>query len=107
MASVIIDERQNYVWQVSDGALGTVLDYVLHRLNAASAFHELLYTAKTYGRLEFFRLGERQREQFETLVKAFYDEHSGGADTDDLKADEMKEVKRLLGLIAFSKTLDE
>ena len=104
MAAVVIDEHKEYVWQVSDMVLGRVLDDVMRRIDSTTAFHELLHIAKTYGNLEFFRLGDQQRDQFESLVTSFYEQQVQD-NSEALSEDDLKQVKRLLDLIGFAKTL--
>lgn len=105
MASVVVDENNEYVWQVDDMVLAPVMDFVMRKVDSTSAFHDLLYTAKTYGKLEFFRLGEAQREQFERLTNEYYAERDAAVPADHEARSDIKKVKQLIDLIGFAKTL--
>lgn len=100
MAELIVDQHYEYVWQVPDPIWNQVTDYVLRHTDSASAFYDLLYASKTYGRLEFFQLGDLQRQQFESLVTDYYGEQNAKP---DVETDDVKKVKQLIDLIDFAK----
>ena len=100
MAMVIVDELGEFVWQVPDDILGHVLDYVMRKVDASSAFHDLLHAAKMYGKLELFQLSEEKQANFERLVGEFYDQQL--AETDEA-SEETKKIKQLVDLMAFSR----
>ena len=100
MAELVVDQNHEYVWQVPDPIWHKVADYVMRHMDSTSAFHDLLYASKTYGRLEFFQLGDIQRQQFESLVTDYYDEQNA---KDDAQPDDVKKVKQLVDLISFAK----
>lgn len=100
MATILIDQMGDYIWQVDDEILKNVVEHVMRHVEARSAFHELLYASKTYGNLAFYQLGPEQKDRFEELVKDYDEAHP------DLSEEERKTVRKLADMIAFSKDFD-
>lgn len=100
MATIIIDQHSEYVWQVDDEILKKVIDYVMRHIEARSAFHELLYASKTYGNLAFYQLGAQQKDRFEALIKEYL------SVTENLDEESKKTISRLADMIAFSRDFD-
>ncbi|MGL4609159.1 MAG: hypothetical protein ACRCYY_05650 [Trueperaceae bacterium] len=111
MATVIVDARAEYIWNVPDHVLSHVLEYVMHQIDATSPFYDLLYASKLSGNLEFHRLGEQQRTLFEGAVRKMYLEkqtqlHSTDEEaTDDEAQSNLSKIQQLVGLIDFAKSL--
>jgi DNA phosphorothioation-dependent restriction protein DptG len=106
VATVIVDSRAEYIWNVPDNVLSGVLEYVMQQLDSTSPFYDLLYASKLSGNLEFHRLGEQQRTLFEDAVKKMHGERqsqlNGGTEE---QAGEVKKIQQLVGLIDFAKSL--
>lgn len=106
MATVIVDSRAEYIWNVPDNVLSGVIEYVMNQIDATSPFYDLLYASKLSGNLEFHRLGEQQRTLFENAVKKMHGERqsqpNGGTEE---QMGEVKKIQQLVGLIDFAKTL--
>ncbi|MCA9835875.1 MAG: hypothetical protein KC422_03135 [Trueperaceae bacterium] len=100
MATIIIDQMGEYIWQVDDDILKHVIDHVMRHIEARSAFHELLYASRTYGNLAFYQLGPEQKDRFEALINDFAQANP------DLGEEEQKTVKKLIDMIAFSRNFD-
>jgi hypothetical protein len=106
VATVIIDSKAEYIWNVPDTVLSGVLEYVMHQIDSTSPFYDLLYASKLSGNLEFHRLGEAQRGQFEQAVKKMHDERQKQIDkTNEEQVGGVKKIQQLVGLIDFAKTL--
>jgi hypothetical protein len=106
VATVIVDSRAEYIWNVPDNVLSGVLEYVMHQIDSTSPFYDLLYASKLSGNLEFHRLGEAQRSQFEHAVKKMHDEREKQIDkSNEEQLGEVKKIQQLVGLINFAKTL--
>jgi hypothetical protein len=106
VATVIVDSRAEYIWNVPDNVLGSVLEYVMHQIDSTSPFYDLLYASKLSGNLEFHRLGEQQRVQFENAVKKMHGERQKQLDaSSEDQVGEVKKIQQLVGLIDFAKTL--
>ncbi len=106
MATVIVDSRAEYIWNVPDNVLSGVLEYVMQQIDSTSPFYDLLYASKLSGNLEFHRLGEQQRTLFENAVKKMHGEKQGQVDTaNEEQVGEVKKISQLVGLIDFAKSL--
>jgi hypothetical protein len=106
VATVIVDSRAEYIWNVPDNVLSSVLEYVMHQIDSTSPFYDLLYASKLSGNLEFHRLGEQQRVQFENAVKKMHGERQKQLDaSSEDQVGEVKKIQQLVGLIDFAKTL--
>jgi hypothetical protein len=106
VATVIVDSRSEYIWNVPDTVLSGVLEYVMQQIDSTSPFYDLLYASKLSGNLEFHRLGEQQRTLFENAVKKMHGERQNqleGSSEDQLG--EVKKIQQLVGLIEFAKSL--
>jgi len=99
MATVIIDQNQEYVWDVPDDILSKVIDHVMRRIDATSAFHDLLFASRNYGNLSFWQLGEEQKELFAQHV-------NGYEEANELNEEETKIIKKLKDMLEFSKSFD-
>jgi hypothetical protein len=104
MATVIVDSKAEYIWNVSDNVLSGVLEYVMHEIDSTSPLHDLLYASKLSGNLEFHRLGEQSRASFENAVKKMHLERQSQASSAE-QVDEVKKISQLVGLIDFAKSL--
>jgi hypothetical protein len=104
VATVIVDSRAEYIWNVPDHVLSGVLEYVMQQIDSTSPLHDLLYASKLSGNLEFHRLGEQSRSSFETAVKKMYAERQGQSLQGE-QAEETKKIQQLVGLIDFAKSL--
>ncbi len=100
MATVLIDQMGDYIWQVDDEILKKVVEHVMRHVEPRSAFHELLYASKTYGNLAFYQLGSEQKNRFEELVKGYAEANP------ELSEEEKKTVRKLADMIAFSRDFD-
>jgi hypothetical protein len=100
MATILIDQMGDYIWQVDDDILRNVVEHVMRHVEARSAFHELLYASKTYGNLAFYQLGPDQKDRFEELVKGYAEANP------ELSPEELKTVRKLVDMIAFSRDFD-
>ena len=105
MATVIVDSRSEYIWNVSDTVLSGVLEYVMNQIDSTSPFYDLLYASKLSGNLEFHRLGEQQRSLFENAVKKMHQERQSQPDPSEEQLGEVKKIQQLVGLIEFAKSL--
>jgi hypothetical protein len=106
VATVIVDQRAEYIWNVPDPVLSGVLEYVMQQLDSTSPFYDLLYASKLSGNLEFHRLGEQQRTLFEDAVKKMHGEKQSQMDTsNEEQNNEVKKIQQLVGLIEFAKSL--
>ena len=105
MATVIVDSRSEYIWNVPDTVLGGVLEYVMNQIDSTSPFYDLLYASKLSGNLEFHRLGEQQRSLFENAVKKMHQERQSQPDPSEEQLGEVKKIQQLVGLIEFAKSL--
>jgi hypothetical protein len=106
MATVIVDSRAEYIWNVADNVLSGVIEYVMHQIDSTSPFYDLLYASKLSGNLEFHRLGEQQRTLFENAVKKMHSEKQGQLDnSNEEQVGEVKKIQQLVGLIEFAKSL--
>ena len=105
MATVVIDQNYEYIWQVSDDVLKKVLNDVLRHIDKRLAIYDLLYVASSHGKLEFFLLGQEQKTLFEQLVQRFYDESAAEGQKTSLDKADLPKVKQLLDFIAFAKKL--
>lgn len=105
MATVIVDSRAEYIWNVPDHVLSGVLEYVMHQIDATSPFYDLLYASKLSGNLEFHRLGEQQRTLFENAVKKMQGEKQDQLNGGGEQAEDVKKISQLVGLIDFAKSL--
>jgi hypothetical protein len=113
MATIVVDTKQEYLWNVSDEVLSAVLDYVLDRLDRTTAFYDLLYIGRNAGRVAFYELGTEQKNLLKTHVKTFYDHKqkelaSMSKEVHDYeKVSELsKKSKQLLDLITFAESLE-
>lgn len=113
MATVILDMNREYIWQVDDTKLNKVLEYVMRHIDSTSAFHDLLYSSKTYGNLEFFQLGDLQQQTFEDKLKQLHSElaskHAGlseGSEEQKALSADIKMLEQLLSMISFAKAND-
>lgn len=113
MATVILDKYQEYIWQVDGRKLDKVLEYVMRHVDSTSAFHDLLYSSKTYGNLEFFQLGETQQQIFQEQVTAFHTElrsklesFSNESPEYESLTEDLKIVDQLLSMLSFAKAND-
>jgi hypothetical protein len=104
VATVIVDSKAEYIWNVSDTVLSGVLEYVMHTIDSTSPLYDLLYASKLSGNLEFHRLGEQSRASFEQAVKKMHDERKLQASEPE-QVDEVKKISQLVGLISFAKSL--
>jgi hypothetical protein len=104
MATVVVDSRAEYIWNVPDNVLSSVLEYVMQHIDSTSPLHDLLYASKLSGNLEFHRLGEQSRASFEEAVKKMHAERQSQA-SDPEQLDEVKKIQQLVGLIDFAKSL--
>jgi hypothetical protein len=104
MATVIVDSNAEYIWNVPDPVLSGVLEYVMHEIDSTSPLYDLLYASKLSGNLEFHRLGEQSRANFENAVKKLHAERKGKT-TSPEETDELKKIEQLVGLIDFAKSL--
>jgi hypothetical protein len=106
MATVIVDSKAEYIWNVPDNVLSGVLEYVMHQIDSTSPFHDLLYASKLSGNLEFHRLGDQSRTLFENAVKKMHTERQSQLDSAQAEqVDEVKKISQLVGLIDFAKSL--
>jgi hypothetical protein len=106
VATVIVDSRSEYIWNVPDNVLSGVLEYVMQQIDSTSPFYDLLYASKLSGNLEFHRLGEQQRSLFESAVKKMQGERQNQLDgSSEEQAAEVKKIQQLVGLIDFAKSL--
>ena len=99
MATVFIDQNHEYVWDVPDDILTKVIDHVMRRIDATSAFHDLLFASRNYGNLEFWQLGTEQKDLFARHVGDYLA-------INDLDAEEQKIITKLKDMIEFSKNFD-
>lgn len=99
MATVIIDQNQEYIWDVPDAILAKVIDHVMRRIDATSAFHDLLFASRNYGNLAFWQLGSEQKDLFAHHVNDY-------AETTELNEEEQKIIQKLKDMLEFSKNFD-
>ena len=105
MATVIVDSRSEYIWNVPDTVLGGVLEYVMNQIDSTSPFYDLLYASKLSGNLEFHRLGEQQRSLFENAVKKMHQERQSQPDPSEEQLGEVKKIQQLVGLMEVAKSM--
>jgi hypothetical protein len=106
VATVIVDSRAEYIWNVPDNVLSGVLEYVMQQLDSTSPFYDLLYASKLSGNLEFHRLGEQQRILFENAVKKMHTERQSQPNgSNEEQVSEVKKIQQLVSLIDFAKSL--
>jgi hypothetical protein len=113
MATIVVDTKQEYLWNVSDEVLNAVLDFVLDRLDRTTPFYDLLYIGRSVGRVAFYELGTAQKNLLKTHVKTFYDAKqkelagmSKEAHDYERVSELSKKSKQLLDLIGFAESLE-
>jgi hypothetical protein len=104
MATVVVDSRAEYIWNVPDTVLSGVLEYVMQDIDSTSPLYDLLYASKLSGNLEFHRLGEQSRASFEQAVKKLHAQRQASAGNPE-EVEEVKKIQQLVGLIDFAKSL--
>lgn len=113
MATIVVDSKQEYLWNVSDDILNSVLDFVLDKLDRTTPFYDLLYIGRNAGRVAFYDLGHEQKQLLKTHVKTFYDLKqqqlaSMSKELHDypMVSELAKKSKQLLDLISFAESLE-
>lgn len=113
MATIVVDTKQEYLWNVSDEVLSGVLDFVLDKLDRTTAFYDLLYIGRNAGRVAFYELGAEQKSLLKKHVKTFYESKQQQLATmsqevhDYAKVSELaKKSKQLFDLISFAESLE-